>query len=92
MSIPSDGGTGRSWTADELYDSLQRWRKMCSEATEQLADSRLHGREADVRIKELERTLAAIIELDPASPAAIRVAQTMAKRAMGRGEWCVSRK
>ena len=84
MSATEEGGTGRSWSADELYDSLQRWRKMCSEVTEQLADSRLHGREADARIKELEKTLTAILELNPASPAAIKVAREMAKQALER--------
>ena len=87
MSVLNDGPTGRtSWTAEELGDSLQRWRKWYAEAIRQLADSRLHARELDARIKELERTLAAILELNPANPAAIKVAREMTNQALGRRE------
>lgn len=38
-----------------LQESLARWRRFYAEAIQQLVDERLHGRELEARIKELER-------------------------------------
>ncbi len=86
----NSAGTGRyahriaATDVEALRESVERWQKWYAEAIEQLADSRLHARELDARIRELERTLAAILELNPASPAAIKVAREMAKQALER--------
>ncbi len=72
----NSAGTGRyahrilAADTEMLQESVARWRKWYAEAIEQLADSRLHARELESRIKELERTLAAVLELNPANPAA----------------------
>ena len=82
MSSAGTGQYGHHVPAADIEafrETVERWRKWHAEAIEQLADSRLYGR-------ELERTLAAILELNPANPAAIKEAHTMAKQALRRSE------
>ena len=56
---------------EAFRETVERWRNEAVESA--------------VRIKVLGNTLATILELNPANPAAIKVAQAMAKQALRRG-------
>ena len=69
----------------DLIDTVRHWQKLCTATISEVSELRGAVKERDARIKELERALSSILELNPANPAAIKVAREMAKQALGRG-------
>ena len=75
MAEMNSSGTGQyghhvpAADIEAFRETVERWRNEAVESA--------------VRIKVLENTLSTILELNPANPAAIKVAREMAKQAMG---------
>ena len=68
----------------DMIDTIRYQQRLYSVAVDEMSECHAVGKEHVARIKELERTLAAILELNPANPAAIKVAHEMANQALGR--------